>query len=119
MPLTNYCRFNSFCVNKCCSNKHHHTFFENKLLHEIINQSPEISDYKEIKRNKVMCKHGLRCYEVECELQHGLNADGRRILRKKFDKEMRMIEMREKIRKEIEEYKRGVSYDWNELDTRP
>ena len=119
MPLTIYCRFNSFCVNKSCSNKHHHSFFENKLLHDIINLSPEISMFKEVKTTKPICKHGLRCYEVECDLQHGLNPDGRRLLRKKFDKELKVIQTREKIRSEIETYKRGASYDWNELDPRP
>ena len=119
MSLTIYCRFNSFCVNAKCSNKHHHNIFERKLLFSIINETPEISDCKEIKVNKPMCKHGLRCYEVECELFHGLTPDGRRILRKKFDKELKTIQMRERIRVEIDTYRKGVSYDWNDLDTRP
>ena len=119
MSLTIYCRFNSFCVNEKCSNKHYHNFFERKLLLSVINESPEISECKEIKVNKPMCKHGLRCYDVDCKLQHGLNPDGRRIVRKKFDKKFKQIQQREKICAEIMEYRKGVSYDWNELDTSP
>ena len=89
------------------------------MLFSIINESPEISDCKEIKVNKPMCKHGLRCYEVECNLQHGLNPDGRRIVRKKFDKKLKQIQQREKICAEIMKYRNGVSYDWNELDPSP
>ena len=119
MSLTIYCRINSFCVNEKCSNKHYHNIFERKLLFSIINETPEISDCKEIKVNKPMCKHGLRCYEVECNLQHGLNPDGRRIVRKKFDKKLKQIQQREKICAEIMKYRNGVSYDWNELDPSP
>ena len=118
MSLTKYCRFNSFCVNKSCADKHHHNFFERKLLFTIINQTPEIADCKEIKVAKPICKHGLRCFEIECDLQHGLNPDGRRILRKKFDRELKTIQMREKIRAEIETYRNGGWNDWNDLDTR-
>jgi len=31
---------------------------------------------------------------------------------------LKAIQMREKIRLEIEAYKNGASHDWNELDTR-
>jgi len=119
MSLTKYCRFNSFCVNTRCADKHHHNLFERQLLFAIINETPEIAECKEIKVAKPICKHGLRCFEVECDLQHGLNPDGRRILRKKFDKELKSIQMRNKIRSEIENYRKGGSTDWNELDSRP
>jgi|LakMenE18May11ns_1017448.scaffolds.fasta_scaffold9936888_4 hypothetical protein len=119
MSTTIYCRFNSYCVNTRCADKHHHNPFERQLLFSIINRTPEIVQCKEIKVAKPICKHGLRCFEVDCEMRHGLNPDGRRILRKKFDKELKTIQMREKIRAEIETYRNGVSYDWNDLDTRP
>ena len=87
-------------------------FFERKLLFTIINQTPEIADCKEIKVAKPICKHGLRCFEVECDLQHSLNPDGRRILRKKFDRKLKTIQMREQIRVEIETYRNGGWNDW-------
>lgn len=119
MPLTIYCRFNSFCVNSRCGAKHHHNEFERRLLFSIINETPEIAECKEIQVNKPVCKHGLRCFEVDCDLRHGLNPDGRRILRKKFDKELKTIQIREKISAEIESYRNGGWTDWNDLDTRP
>ena len=119
MSLTKYCRFNSFCVNTNCFDKHYHPYGERQLLFSIINLTPEIAQHKETKDNSiVVCKHGLRCYEVDCELRHGLDPDGRRIVRKKFDTEFKIIQTREKIRKEIEFYRNGGRYDWNDLDTR-
>jgi len=118
MPLTIYCRFNSFCVNPRCAEKHHHSMDERKLLFTIINETPEIAAYKEPKVAKPMCKHGLRCFEKDCELQHGLTHDGRKLLINPFNKRLKAIQMREKIRLEIEAYKNGASHDWNELDTR-
>jgi hypothetical protein len=51
-------------------------------------------------------------------LYHGLDHDGRKILIKKFNKEWKASQMKNKIRTEIASYKDGASYDWNELDTR-
>ena len=88
-------------------------------MYQMLKESPELTQFKEDKNDKYVCKHGLRCYEVDCELFHGLTADGRRILRKKFDKELKARQMREKICAEIKSYRKGVSNDWNTLDTRP
>ena len=114
-----YCRFTSFCINDCCADKHHHSSEERLMLFKIINKTPEIADFKEGKVSKPPCKHGLRCFEVDCDLYHGLDHDGRKILIKKFNKEWKATQMKNKIRAEIASYKDGASYDWNELDSRP
>jgi len=119
MSLKGYCHFTSFCINNRCKNNHYYNDEERKLLFTIINKTPEIADYKERQISKPVCKHGLRCIDVDCDLYHGLDPDGRKILIKKFNKEWKTIQTKNKIRAEIEEYKKGVSYDWNDLDPRP
>jgi hypothetical protein len=114
-----YCQFNSYCVNPRCNNIHYHNKDERILLLSIINKSPEIADYKEGKISKPMCKDGLRCNVEDCTMRHGLEYDGRVILINKYNREMKILQIREKLRKEINEYRRGVSYDWNDLDPRP
>ena len=104
-----YCRFNSFCVITNCSENHHRPLVERELLHKIMNETPEIANFKEdtdLKR-KVQCAHGLRCFEATCGFKHGLNHEGRKILTKKFNKQWKAITMKDKIAKEIEEVKKS------------
>jgi|694.fasta_scaffold28766_10 hypothetical protein len=82
---------------------------ERKLLFAIINKTPEIYDYKEDSISKPECKHGLRCFNNKCDLYHGLDADGRKILIKKFNKEWKTIQTKKKIRAEIE--RKTIYYD--------
>ena len=114
-----YCSFTSFCVDRRCNNKHYHSEEERKLLFSIMNRTPDIADCKEGKISKPSCKDGLRCNDCDCELYHGIDYEGRKLLIRKFNKELKMIQTKDKIRREIAEYKTGISYDWNELDPRP
>jgi hypothetical protein len=117
MPVSVYCQFNSFCVNKKCKECHYRPLEERNLLFTIINKSPEIADFKEDKElfRKVPCAHGLRCFERECPFIHGLNLDGRKILTKKFNKEWKALSMKDKIKKEIEDISTNGMCDWNDL----
>lgn len=87
---------------------------ERILLHNIVNKSPEIADYKEEKspNRKCHCAHGLRCFEKECGFIHLINHDGRKILTKKFNKEWKAIMMKEKIKKEIEHIGKYGMDEW-------
>ena len=116
MPVETFCKFNSFCALPKCRQNHHRPIEERTLLLTIINQSPEIADFKEDidPSRKVPCKHGLRCFEKDCGFHHGLNHDGRKILTKKFNKEWKGITIAEKIKNEIEEIGLFGMRDWND-----
>lgn len=118
MPVATFCKFNSFCVNAKCLECHHRPIEERRLLFNIINQSPEIANFKEEidPSRKVPCKHGLRCFEKDCGFHHGLNHDGRKILTKKFNKEWKAIMMKEKIKSEIEIIGLNGMKDWNDYE---
>lgn len=75
---------------------------ENKILLTIINKTSDIYDYKEDSISKPICKYGLRCFNNKCNLYHGIDADGRKILIKKFNKEWKTMQSKKKIREEIE-----------------
>ena len=83
---------------------------------KIVNETPEIADYKEEKdeKRKLNCKHGLRCFEKDCGFIHQINHDGRKILTKKFNKEWKAIMMKEKIKREIEDI---GNKSWGEIFT--
>lgn len=118
MTVETFCKFNSFCCLVKCSQKHHHSIEERKLLLKIINESPEIANFKEDidPSRKVPCKHGLRCFEKDCGFYHGLNHDGRKILTKKFNDEWKKKYIFQKIKQEIEEIKLFGMKDWNDYD---
>ena len=48
------------------------------------------------------CKHGLRCFEKDCGFNHKLNHEGRKLLT-----------MKDKIRKEIEEIGKNGMPKWD------
>ena len=85
------------------------------MISSIINENQEIFQHKEINinRHKSICKYGLICQYDDCDLQHGLNANGRKIVRQKFDIKQKIYE---KLRAEIMDYQNDLSYDWNEMD---
>jgi hypothetical protein len=116
MPVRQYCRFNSFCTLASCKSDHHRPINERQLLLNIINDTPEIATMKEeIDSNRnCPCAHGLRCFEKECGFFHGINHDGRKILTKKFNKQFKAIQMKEKIKKEIEEIGKYGMPNWDE-----
>ena len=93
MPCIEYCRFNSFCCAANCRSKHHRPIQERELMFKIVNETPEIANYKEENDgSRVMyCKHGLRCIKKNCPFIHIIDRDGRKILKKKFDKVMKSI----------------------------
>ena len=116
MPVQVYCKFNSFCALAKCSHNHHRPIEERQLLLKIINETPEIANFKEEidPSRKVPCKHGLRCFEKECGFYHGLNHDGRKIVTKKFNKEWKAIAKKEQIKGEIEKIGMFGMVDWND-----
>ena len=116
MSCIEYCRFNSFCCIANCRSNHHRPIQERQLMLKIVNETPEIADYKEEKdeKRKLNCKHGLRCFEKDCGFIHQINHDGRKILTKKFNKEWKAIMMKEKIKREIEEI---GNKSWGEIFT--
>lgn len=118
MTIQTFCKFNSFCCLPNCCQNHHRPIEERKLLLKIINQSPEIANFKEDNdpSRKVHCKHGLRCFEKDCGFHHGLNHDGRKILTKKFNKEWKSLSIIEKIKNEIDEIALYGMKDWNDYD---
>lgn len=89
---------------------------ERTLLHNIINETPEISEMKEESdpRKTVPCAHGLRCFEKECTFFHGINHDGRKILTKKFNKQFKAIKMQKKIKEEIENIGKNGMPKWDD-----
>ena len=117
MPVEVFCKFNSFCALASCSHKHHRPIEERELLLRIINETPEIVNFKEETdpSRKVPCKHGIRCFEKDCGFKHGINHDGRKILTKKFNKEWKAITKKEKIKNEIDEMGVFGKKDWNDL----
>jgi len=103
-----FCKFNSFCINPKCRKDHHYPHFERKLLFTVINESPEIAQFREdtFLFNNIPCKYGLRCLNKNCVSHHGINYDGRMILTQKFNNE---CNKNEEI---LDEIFRG----WNLLD---
>ena len=114
MPVQVFCRFNSVCVNVCCSANHRHCFEQRVVLKQIVDDTPEIVDMKEEvdPKRKVGCGHGYRCFEKDCGFKHDVNHEGRKIITKKFNKEWKAMEMKEKIRKEIEEIGKNGMKKW-------
>lgn len=113
-----FCKFNSFCALSNCNHKHYRPIEERKVLLKIINESPEIADFKEeinLSR-KVPCKYGLRCFDKDCGYYHGINHEGRKILTKKFHKEWNTIMKYEMIKNEIEEIRLFGMKDWNDYE---
>jgi len=78
---------------------------EKKILFKILNKSPEIIDYNEDYSSKSACKYGLRCFNINCDLYHGLLYDGRKILIKKFNKERNAIQTKRRKCEKNEEFK--------------
>ena len=115
MPIVFVCP-NFCCVDVSCKNQHHHSILEREVLKKIVDDSPEafelVEDY-DPKRTRC-CKFGYRCFknETDCGFFHGLNLDGRKILFKKFNKELKSINMKEKIKKEIEEIGKNGMKEW-------
>ena len=100
------------------------------MLYAIIDENPDISLHTEDKLHIPACKYGECCYEVECKFSHFLNPDGRRMLRKIYNKrnkeiqreekiQLENIQIKENIRIEIQKYRNGFRYDWNDLDDSP
>jgi hypothetical protein len=114
MPVIIACS-NCVCVNPDCREYHHHSFQQRTILKSILDNSPEVTGLYEDHdpRRKVVCKHGLRCFEKDCFFIHSLNHDGRKIITKKFNKEWKAITMKEKIKKEIEEIRQNGMSDWS------
>ncbi len=73
------------------------------MLFNIMKEKPEIATMKERfnPKRKVPCRHGLCCYEVECGFIHAYNPDVRRLLRKEFNKQLKVKNTKEKIQSEI------------------
>lgn len=114
-----YCQFTSFCTDDNCRCVHHHVKTERQLLFDILATSHEhmslITAFKPV-RGKIPCKFGIRCFEKDCPYSHSgvEDLEMRKIIFKQFNKQLKAIQMRNKISNEIKNIKE-VKTDWNDL----
>ena len=119
MPVKLYCQFTSFCTDVNCRCLHHHDKTERQLLEDIIRTSDEhvalIDDFKP-SYHKFPCKFGVRCFEKDCTFSHsGIeDLEMRKVIFKQFNKQLKAIQMKKKIEKEIQEVKK-MKVDWADM----
>jgi len=119
MPVKMYCQFTSFCTDVNCRCVHHHDKPERQLLEDIIRTSTEhmaLIDGFKPSSTKYPCKFGVRCFEKDCTFTHSgvEDLEMRKLIFKQFNKQLKAIQMRKKIEREISMVKTNP-VDWADM----
>ena len=112
-----YCFDFIYCIdNRCKCHHFKNNNFETRLVmkqvkDQLANQLENY--YAELKPGIQYCNFGDACFhnESDCKYNHTYTLDGRKLLKKTTNAELKKI----KIMKEINDMSNGMKTDWNDL----